>query len=194
MARNAVQQQVAPRPTNLPALSRPTPAVKIAELEKSSHELEKLDVDQPARILNWARQMDVMASSVLAGFVGGAVGSTAGVTFGGIAIAGFALPAVAITGPLGMAVGVAVALLAWRGPKRWHIEKLISNTRLLLAEIDERMDATLKQIDALPRNAPQATRDNLWVSFNQLLHQRRTIEDSYTQDWTRLNSPAAATR
>ena len=123
--------------------------------------------------------MDLMGSSVLAGFLGGAVGSTAGVTLGGIAIAGLALPAVAITGPLGMAAGIAVAILAFRGRERWDIEKRISNNRLLLGEIDQRIKEILNQIDALPAKTPEDVLKEMWDEVHDLVMKRRVIESSY---------------
>jgi hypothetical protein len=164
--------------TNLPAL-RPVSENKITELRRASNELEKLDLDKPGQILKWAGQMDLMRSSVLAGFLGGAVGSTAGITLGGIAIAGFALPVAALTGPLGMAAGVAVAILAFRGPERLRIEKQISNGRLLLEEIDNRYKEIMNQIGALPKNTPDEVRGALWDEVHELIRRRRAIENSY---------------
>src|SRR5262249_37088649 len=110
----------------LPVPVKPTAATKLRDLQENSDDLENLRSGDPANILKWAGQMNLLPSSVLAGFLGGAVGTTAGVAFGGVVIGAFALPAVVITGPLGMAAGVAAAILMWRGPRTWHIEREVA--------------------------------------------------------------------
>jgi len=164
---------------NLPAVVKPSlPEKRIEELERSSHELEKLGQGDPAPVLEWAGTMDLMKSSVLTGFLGGAVGSAAGVTLSGVAIAGFALPAVAITGPLGMAAGVAVAILAWRGRDWWRVEKDIGRAQLHIAQIDIRIRESLKQIGELPAKTPQEVRDVYWKAHIALVNQRQQAEGS----------------
>jgi hypothetical protein len=177
---------------NLPTVARrSTPSKRVKEFERASHELENLDQDDPKQILKLAGTMDLMKSSVLAGFLGGSVGATGGVMLSGIVVAGLALPAVVITGPLGMAAGVAIAILAWRGKDWWRVEKAIAQTRLRLDEIDARIRESLKQIDALPAKAPQYVRDAMWKAHAALVEQRRHAEssmsDSPSEDYDRLS-------
>lgn len=168
-----------PLKSQLPVLMKPTAATKIRELEKHSDELEKLHVDDPDRILKLAGRMDLLPSSVLAGFLGGAVGSTAGIILGGFTIAAIAMPAVAITGPLGMAAGVAAAILMWRGPRTWYIERETARITKVLDEIDLRINKALQQFKQLPKDAPDYIREQHWKQYSQLLRKRADIEERF---------------
>jgi len=187
MADSPPSTKVVTKPAaNLPAVVKPQAAKKISELKKSQNELTKLETDQPDQIIKYAGLMDLLRSSVLAGFLGGTVGTTAGITFGGLAIAGFSLPAIAITGPLGMTAGIALALLAWRGPSQWRLEKRLSNMKPLLSSIDDRIEASNKQIGALPANAPEHVREAMWRAHVALIEQRSEIESSHREDVSAL--------
>lgn len=84
------------------------------------------------------------------------------------------LPAVsfALTGPIAACVGIPIGILAWRGRRRFRIERLTTENRLRIeAEIAEnklKSDEVLRRIRALPKNAPQETRDELYRGYKEL--------------------------
>ena len=104
-------------------------------------------------------------STFLAAIIGGVVGGA-----GGIAIGGTLGAITLISGPAGMALGAAVAVLGWRGRDMWRHERAGDN-----------FDVAIKRIDAailaLPKNAPQSDREELYTHRRKLIRSYARVAD-----------------
>jgi hypothetical protein len=96
------------------------------------------------------------SSSVLAAIIGAATGAAGGITVSGIF--GTAL----VSGPLGMLVGAALAIMSWRGIGYLQLERA-----------EERLDKALlilkRELNYFPQDAPPEIKERLWRDYNELL-------------------------
>lgn len=152
------------------------PARRVVELRRASHDLQKLETSAPKDLLKISGARDLRRSSSLLGCLGGAIGSIIGIALPGFAMGGVAPPAIVLGGPVGVLVGVAIALLAWRGPRRLRLEWDIERLKLILDEMDSRIQNSNAQIDDLPAGAPQQVVDEMWQSHRRLVAQRSESE------------------
>jgi hypothetical protein len=152
------------------------PARRVDELRRASHDLQKLETSAPTDLLKIAEAINLRRSSTLLGCLGGAVGSAIGIALPGMAMGGLMLPAIILGGPAGVFAGVAIALLAWRGPRRLRLEWNIERLKLFLEEMDVRVQTSNAQIEALPASAPQQIIDEMWHAHRRLIVQRAEAE------------------
>jgi len=103
------------------------------------------------------------SSTFLAAIVGGTIGSAGGITLG-TAGAG----ALIVTGPLGLALGAGLAVLAFRGRSYWRLEKATQKSRAAAEFIRG-------QIDSLPPDAPAKIRDGLYDKLGLILEEYARI-------------------
>ena len=96
-------------------------------------------------------------SQMLAGVVGGAFGAA-----GGIGIASAYGTALMLTGPLGMAVGAAAFVLAYRQGSFAKMERATVHLRMAIDELELRLHG-------LPENAPPDVRNRLWAVYTDLV-------------------------
>jgi hypothetical protein len=116
-------------------------------------------------------------STFLAAVVGGAIGSA-----GGITLAAIGAGALVLTGPLGLAVGAAVSVLAFRGKSYWRLELATQKTKGAIELIKS-------EINSLPKDAPEHIRQNLYREYEQLITTYTqvagdTIDEVYPRDIT----------
>jgi Flp pilus assembly protein TadB len=109
-------------------------------------------------------------STFLAAIVGGVVGSA-----GGLALTTFAGTALLVTGPLGLAAGAALAVLAFRGRKHWRLER--SSQKLRSA-----VDLVHAEIAGLTPDAPASVRNNLWQQYDRLMAKYNEIAGDSLDD------------
>lgn len=103
-----------------------------------------------------ASKASAQSSSTLVGVVGGLVGMAAayGLTF-------VAPVSLVVVGPICTSLGIVVAILLNRGRSRLDFEMNLEENRIAAEEI-------MGRIRALPRNAPQDVRDELWATYKTL--------------------------
>ncbi len=109
-----------------------------------------------ASIIRSSNTASKQSSSTLIGTLGGFIGM--GVSYALTLIAPISLPVVSVflTG-----LGIIIALLVHRGPRRLNFEMRLEENRILTEEI-------LSRIKNLPRNAPQEVKDELWHTYQTL--------------------------
>jgi len=114
-------------------------------LRKARHVLS------PENVGKVAGTYEKASSTFLAAVLGGAIGGIGGVALGSLAGGLFVL-----VGPLGLPIGAAIAVFAFRGRSYRHAEKATQTARL--------KDAHLKEIaDGLPPDAPKEFRDQIYA-------------------------------
>lgn len=93
------------------------------------------------------------ASSFLAAVLGGALGSTVGLALNNV------------TGCLlGLTIGAAAGVLAFRGRNSWRLEKATQKTK-------EALDLLRAEIGGLPPDAPSEVRDQLYRKYAELMNE-----------------------
>jgi len=102
-------------------------------------------------------------SAFLAGVVGGVLGSA-----GGVAVATVGGGALILSGPLGLAVGVALGVLAFRGRNYWRIEKASQKAR-------GAVDLIRAELNALPPDAPSHVREQLYGHYLSVMDEYARI-------------------
>lgn len=128
----------------------------IQQTSKATEQLDKTDdfsIDQAEQI---AKRYAKESSSTLVGIVGAIIGGA-----GGVAITAAVGTTMILTGPLGAALGGAFAILAWRGNRRWHLERETEKAELELEVIR-------KQLAALPQDAPDHVRKKWWDMYHSV--------------------------
>lgn len=95
-------------------------------------------------------------SEALCGTLGGVIGGAAGIILSPL----LAFPSLLMIVPLA-GIGLLSGILAYRGRRRFKLERLISENRIAETEI-------IRRIEALPRNAPKEVRDHLWLQYMNL--------------------------
>ncbi len=152
--------------TLTPELRKKTEAIARA-LKSATGQAERLSDVTRRNIEDVAGQYDRAPSSVLAGIVGGVVGSA-----GGLALTTVAGTALVVTGPLGLALGAALAILAFRGPRYWSLERSTRKLQLALSLIRG-------EIATLPDDTPASVKISLWQQYERLMeHYGGIVHDS----------------
>lgn len=107
-------------------------------------------------LIRAAAKASEQSTSTLAGTGGGLIGIAVAycMTF----VAPVFLPVFA---PICAGIGIVSAILWTRGATRFSFDRKLEQNRLAAEEI-------LGRIKALPRNAPQSARDELWLTYNSL--------------------------
>lgn len=163
MATNTtVKQSAASVVITPPAGGVLTPATRkrVATVSKNITEIK----DDAKRLATVSRQeLEEVAekysrapSSFLAAIAGGVLGSG-----GGIALGTLGTTAVIVTGPLGLALGAAIAVLAFRGRSYWRLENATHKAR-------GAMELIRAQIDSLPSDAPDNVKVELYEIYRSL--------------------------
>lgn len=144
----------------LPAVSEKGRKQQAAAVAKSIERLKK-DADRVSKGVS-LRQVDEIAekysrapSTFLAAVIGGVLGSAGGIglaALGGVVI---------VTGPLGLALGAAAGVLAFRGRNYWRLEKTTQKATGALNLIKS-------QIENLPSNAPASTQQKLYDQYDSV--------------------------
>ena len=117
------------------------------------------------RLANISDRATDRSSEVLVGVAGGAASLL--IAYG----VSVAIPVVsfALSGPIGACLGLPLGILAWRGRRRFRIEREATETRLRIeAEIAAnklKADEIMKRLKALPKNAPRQLRDALYREY-----------------------------
>lgn len=120
----------------------------IATTKESSRTLSEL--------IRAASKASAQSTSTLVGVVGGLFGMA--VAYGLTFVAPISLP---VVGPICSGLGIVIGILLNRGTSRIEFEKKLEQNRIAEAEI-------MGRINALPRNAPQDVRDELWSTYKML--------------------------
>lgn len=109
-----------------------------------------------SELIRASAKASAQSTSTLMGVVGGFIGMAFayGLTF----LAPIALP---IVGPICSGLGIVLAILIHRGKSRMIFERKLDQNRIAADEI-------MARIKALPKNAPQHVRDELWNTYKTL--------------------------
>jgi hypothetical protein len=103
-----------------------------------------------------AKKLSLEGTGALFGTLGGFVGMAASY---GLVIA-FSAVSLPIALPLGLGIGVAGSLLAFRGTSSFRNDRAIEYQRRQAIHL-------LEQIKLLPRNAPSDVRSHLWLEYKK---------------------------
>jgi hypothetical protein len=120
------------------------------------------------RLANISERATDRSSEVLVGVAGGA---TSLLLAYGVALA---VPAVsfALAGPIAACIGLPLGILAWRGGRRFRIERETTETQLRIeAELATnrlKAEEILKRLKSLPKDAPQQVKDALYLEYLSL--------------------------
>lgn len=106
------------------------------------------------RLANTAHRATDRTSEVLVGVSGAAVCLLIAY---GVSVA-FLPVSFALSGPIAACIGLPVSILAWRGRRRFRLERDIRENRLAADEIMDR-------IRLLPKTAPPQLREALWSQY-----------------------------
>jgi hypothetical protein len=68
----------------------------------------------------------------------------------------------AVAGPVGAAIGIAVAVLVWRGPAHWRVERATGRT-------EEALALYYQELTRPGTGMPEPLRDNHWERYDRLL-------------------------
>ena len=177
-----------PRPPSLTGGAPPLPVDTeverlrglVAEADGLIAATEELSRDVERR----AERFSGYSSEILVGIVGGIVGGVGGISIGTTAIVGSTM---VVAGPAGFVLGVALAILAYRGPGQWRVERL---RRRFLRSLDIIKDelAWVQQQEG----APAESQERLWQQYNHLLEQyHRLAVDSLRHGTSRDRSSDA---
>lgn len=140
---------------SVPARRELEEAVRIAqEANREAERIEKIDTAVLEQI---AARYSKYPSQVLAGIVGGAAGAA-----GAIGVTSAFGTALILTGPVGMSVGAALALIAYRQGSYAKVERATAQLAMALDELEHRLSR-------LPENAPPEVRKRLWSTYNALI-------------------------
>ena len=137
----------------------------LSETEQANMRLRNLET-QPRKDIEEVVEPHVgHRSSALAGIIGGACGAAIG-----MAVA-TSPGAIAVAGPLGAVIGVAFAVLVWRGPAHWKVERAIERTQ-------EALGLYYKELNRPSTDAPQDIRDHLWERYDKLMSSYATVAEA----------------
>ena len=127
----------------------------IREAAEAQARLQKLETQTRQNLDDAITPLARPRSSVLAGTVGGFAGGALGVSMasGGT---------MAVAGPVGAAIGIAVAVLVWRGPAHWRVERATDRT-------EEALALYYQELTRPGTDMPQPLRDNHWERYDRLL-------------------------
>lgn len=137
----------------------------VTTLKKLDAQVENIDKATQAtrqELEATARRYAKERSSVLAGIIGGALGSIGGIGISTVSVGAFTVGGAVLTGPIGLAVGAALAVLSWRGTAYLKLERAKERLELAVGTIKA-------EIQSLPPDAPKETRDRLWDGYNELM-------------------------
>lgn len=140
-----------------------TPALRgkakstLAEIDSATQKIEKLTDVSRKDIEDVARKYSGEKSSVLVAIVGAAFGSV-----GGIGVTTALGVTALLTGPIGMVVGAALAVLLWRQTGHAQVERATDRLQIALGEI-------VTRLKTLPKGAPPEVRQRLWKGYEDLI-------------------------
>jgi len=127
----------------------------IREAGDASARLQKLETQTRQSLDDAITAPARPRSSVLAGIVGGFAGGAVGVS---MASSG----TMVVAGPVGAAIGIAVALLAWRGPAHWRVERATDRT-------EEALALYYQELSRPASDVPEELRHNHWDRYDRLM-------------------------
>lgn len=131
---------------------------QVESLNKEIDEIERFDRKEVEEI---AEKYSTKDSSWLVALTGGIIGGGAGVSVPLISVLGVSSGLAVITGPAGMALGAALAILAWRGRKYQRLERETKKVKIALDELERR-------IGNLPQDAPSYIKEKLWRRYSDI--------------------------
>jgi hypothetical protein len=138
-----------------------------AEVASLSRRIEKISDVTDKDVLETARIYSRERSAVLVGIIGGVIGSVGGIgvttVAGGMALVG---------GPLGMALGAALAIYVWRGNRYHNLERGNEHLRLANQRLELALEPIRKMLHDLPDDAPASLK-------LELLSQQEAIIRTY---------------
>lgn len=127
-----------------------------------------------------AKAASANTSSTLFGMLGGFVGTGAA-----YAISFYTMAAFGVLAPIMAGAGIVLGVLTYRGSERFKFE-----SRLEMHQ--KAIEVIRTEIKSLPRNAPQAVRDELWNTYTRLVSSPPTYRSKatgLTRDDTQLKLP-----
>jgi len=137
-------------------------------IQQTSHfnqEIEKTAKADITSIEDTAEKYSSKSSEYLAGVVGGGIGLSGGF---GVSLMG---ASIIFSGPIGIVLGAAMAVLIWRGRGQQKIERANKKIQAVKSKI-------LEDINSLPPSAPQYVVNRLWELYNNAtdVYERSVVE------------------
>jgi hypothetical protein len=137
-------------------------------IQQTSHinkDIEKTAKVNIATLEDTAEKYSSKSSQYLAAIVGGGIGLSGGF---GVSLMGVSM---VFTGPIGLVLGAAAAILIWRGRGQQKIERANQKVQAVKNRI-------LEDINSLPPSAPQYVVDRLWELYNNAtdVYERSVVE------------------
>ena len=133
------------------------PKAHIADLirraESLNQDLERFSKSEINAIKTKHQASPSKSSEILAGVIGGGIGFSVGYALG--AIGGITN---IFTGPFGAIMGIAAAILLWRGQEQLKIERAIKKYEIITSRI-------LQIIRSLPEDTPENIRQQQWEMY-----------------------------
>jgi hypothetical protein len=152
---------------------------QVEALNKELDEIERFDRKEVEEI---ADKYTTKKSSWLVALTGGIIGGGAGVSVPLISALGVGSGLAVITGPAGMALGAALAILAWRGRKYQRLERETEKVKIALDELE-------KRIGNLPQDAPSYIKERLWKQYSAISDRYSDIVLESLDDLSRTSDP-----
>ena len=121
-------------------------------IQQTSHlnqELEKTTKGEISEIERTAEKYSNKSSEYLCAVLGGGIGFSGGF---GLSLAGVSL---VFSGPIGMILGAALAVLMWRGKGQNKIERANKKVEVIKSKI-------ISELKNLPSDAPEYIKKQLW--------------------------------
>lgn len=170
-------------PLNAPAVEKPRRQTRATTRRKAEafvrsaslvkHEAKQTEQVSVEQVEDIAKRYSLLPSSVLTGIIGGVVGSAGGIAIGTHAVLGAGM--LVVTGPLGLALGAAIAILAFRGRNYWRLENSSAKTKGAL-------DVLTSQLAMLPTDAPEDIKAKVYEKYGRVLDEfSRIAEESIDQ-------------
>lgn len=158
------------QPVTLSPEVRRKAEITLRALDETKEDAQKVTALSPDQLRKTAEDYDKAPSSVLAGIVGGVIGSA-----GGFTLTTFTGAALVVSGPIGLAAGVALGVLSFRGRKYLRLERSSQKTRGAL-------DVLRAELAALPADAPPSAKDAIYEEHARLIRKYGDIATDSLDD------------
>jgi hypothetical protein len=186
MSDKALTRATPPQPEPLSKATRRKVETIAKSIDEAKVEAERISKLTRRELEEVAEKYSKAPSEVLAGIIGGVLGGC-----GGTAVSMTAGAMLVVSGPLGLALGVAAGILIFRGPSFWRLERATHKLRGSL-------DLIKAELATLPPEAPKDVKDQLWQDYGLLMHQYtevacQSIAAERTSERRRLLTELSAT-
>ena len=146
-----------PRGQQLTPTTRKKIEAVVRSIDQAKSEGDRITQITRQEIERVSGEYNRLPSGVLAGIVGGVIGAG-----GGFALSTTTGALLAVTGPLGLAMGAALSIYAFRGRSYRRLERATQKLRGAL-------DVIKSEISGLPSDAPKEVKDHLWAEYKSLI-------------------------